>query len=243
MADKPDPKMQVPRIALVSGGNRGIGFEVARQLAAIGHTVILGSRDVAKGEAAARIIDDSYPGRVIAARLDVTKPSDIEQLATRIGQRFAALDVLINNAAIHYDTWQTAIAADIEGAVREAFDTNVLGAWRLIRACVPLMQRKHWGRVVNVSSSAGAISSMTAGTPAYSTTKAALNALTKVVAAELRSSGILVNAVCPGWVATDMGGPGGRPVSEGAAGIVWAATLPDDGPTGGFFRDRQPIDL
>lgn len=242
MADEPAPKRQIPRVALVSGANRGIGFEVVRQLAAIGHTVILGSRDAAQGEAAARTIDHSYPGRVIAARLDVTKPSDIEQLAAMIGQRFAVLDVLINNAAIHYDTRQTAIAADIEGVVREAFDTNVLGAWRLIRACVPLMQRRRWGRVVNVSSSAGAISSMTAGTPAYSTTKAALNALTKIAAAELRGSGILVNAVCPGWAATDMGGPGGRPASEAAVGIVWAATLPDDGPTGGFFRDQRPID-
>jgi NAD(P)-dependent dehydrogenase (short-subunit alcohol dehydrogenase family) len=242
MADETAARNQVTRVALVSGANRGLGFEVARQLAAIGHMVILGSRDAASGEAAARTIGDRHPGRVIAARLDVTKPSDIEQLAARIDQRFGGLDVLINNAAVHYDTWQTAVAADIEGVVREAFETNVLGVWRLIRACVPLMLRKRWGRIVNVSSSAGAISSMTAGTPAYSTTKAALNALTRVVAAELRGSGILVNAVCPGWVATDMGGPGGRPVSEGAAGIVWAATLPDDGPSGGFFRDRRPIE-
>jgi NAD(P)-dependent dehydrogenase (short-subunit alcohol dehydrogenase family) len=242
MADEPALRKQPPRVALVSGGNRGIGFEVVRQLAAIGYTVILGSRDLAKGEAAARAIGDSYPGRVIAARLDVTNLSDVEQLAQRIGQQFAALEVLINNAAVHYDTWQTAIAGDIEGVVREAFDTNVLGAWRLIRAFVPLMRRSRRGRIVNVSSGAGAVSSMSAGTPAYSTSKAALNALTRVVAAELRDSGILVNAVCPGWVATEMGGGGGRPVSDGAAGIVWAATLPDGGPTGGFFRDQRPID-
>jgi NAD(P)-dependent dehydrogenase (short-subunit alcohol dehydrogenase family) len=228
-------------IALVSGGNRGIGLEVVRQLAAIGHTVILASRDPAKGDAAARTIHGSHPGRVIPLRLDVTDPASVERLARNVDQQFGALHVLVNNAAVHYDTWQRATTADIEGVVREAFETNVLGAWRLIRAFVPLMQRNRWGRIVNVSSGAGAISTMGAGTPAYSTTKAALNALTKVVAAELRGSGILVNAVCPGWVATDMGGPGGRPVRDGAAGIVWAATLPDDGPTGGFFRDQQPI--
>jgi len=231
-----------PSIALVSGGNRGIGLEVVRRLAASGHMVLLGSRDLAKGEAAARAIGDGYSERVIAVRLDVTNPASVERLARDVDQQFGGLHVLVNSAAVHYDTGQTATAADIEGVVREAFETNVLGAWRLISAFVPLMRRSGWGRIVNVSSGAGAISSMGAGTPAYSTTKAALNALTRVVAAELRGTGILVNAVCPGWVATDMGGPGGRPVRDGAAGIVWAATLPDDGPTGGFFRDKRPID-
>ena len=231
-----------PSIALVSGGNREIGLEVVRRLAASGHMVLLGSRDLAKGEAAARAIGDGYSERVIAVRLDVTNPAGVERLARDVDQQFGGLHVLVNSAAVHYDTGQTATAADIEGVVREAFETNVLGAWRLIRAFVPLMRRSGWGRIVNVSSGAGAISSMGAGTPAYSTTKAALNALTRVVAAELRGTGILVNAVCPGWVATDMGGPGGRPVRDGAAGIVWAATLPDDGPTGGFFRDKRPID-
>jgi len=231
-----------PSIALVSGGNREIGLEVVRRLAASGHMVLLGSRDLAKGEAAARAIGDGYSERVIAVRLDVTNPAGVERLARDVDQQFGALHILVNSAAVHYDTGQTATAADIEGVVREAFETNVLGAWRLIRAFVPLMRRSGWGRIVNVSSGAGAISSMGAGTPAYSTTKAALNALTRVVAAELRGTGILVNAVCPGWVATDMGGPGGRPVRDGAAGIVWAATLPDDGPTGGFFRDKRPID-
>ena len=231
-----------PSIALVSGGNRGIGLEVVRRLAASGHIVLLGSRDLAKGEAAARAIGDGYSERVIAVRLNVTNPASVERLARDVDQQFGGLHVLVNSAAVHYDTGQTATAADIEGVVREAFETNVLGAWRLISAFVPLMRRSGWGRIVNVSSGAGAISSMGAGTPAYSTTKAALNALTRVVAAELRGTGILVNAVCPGWVATDMGGPGGRPVRDGAAGIVWAATLPDDGPTGGFFRDKRPID-
>jgi NAD(P)-dependent dehydrogenase (short-subunit alcohol dehydrogenase family) len=241
MAREPGPGKRKHRVALVSGGNRGIGFEVVRQLAALGHTVILGSRDLGKGEAAARAAGDSNPGRVIAAHLDVTNPAGVADAVKEIDRRFGALDILINNAGVHYDTWQTAVAADVEGVVREAFETNLLGAWRMIRACVPLMRRNRYGRIVNVSSGAGAITSMAAGTPAYSTSKAALNALTVIVADELRQSAILVNAVCPGWVATEMGGAGGRPVAEGAAGIVWAAILPDGGPTGGFFRDRTPI--
>ena len=230
------------RIALVSGGNRGIGYEIVRQLAGLGHTVILGARDPQKGEAAARALAARVSGRVVAKQLDVVDAQGINNLARQVTEEFGRLDILVNNAAVHYDTWQTATKADIEGIVHESFETNVFGAWRMIKAFVPLMQRHRWGRIVNVSSGAGSLTSMGAGTPAYSTSKAALNALTKVVAAELRRSGILVNAVCPGWVATDMGGAGGRPVEEGAAGVVWAATLPDDGPTGGFFRDRQPIE-
>jgi NAD(P)-dependent dehydrogenase (short-subunit alcohol dehydrogenase family) len=128
----------------------------------------------------------------------------------------------------------------VPSIVREAVEVNVFGAWRLAQAFTPRMRSAGWGRVVNVSSQAGSLASMGAGTPAYSTSKAALNALTRVLAAELRGTGILVNAVCPGWTATDMGG-GGRPVPEGAEGVVWAATLPDGGPTGGFFRDGKTL--
>jgi NAD(P)-dependent dehydrogenase (short-subunit alcohol dehydrogenase family) len=230
------------RIALVSGANRGIGYEVVRQLAGLGHTVILGARDPEKGQAAARALAARVSGRVVAKQLDVVDAQGINNLARQVTEEFGRLDILVNNAAVHYDTWQTATKADIEGIVCESFDTNVFGAWRMIKAFVPLMQRHRWGRIVNVSSGAGSLTSMCAETPAYSTSKAALNALTKVVAAELRTSGILVNAICPGWVATDMGGTGGRPVAEGAAGVVWAATLPDDGPTGGFFRDQRRIE-
>ena len=125
--------------------------------------------------------------------------------------------------------------------VSEALEVNLLGAWRTTQALLPLLRRSRHGRIVNVSSGAGSITQMGAGPPAYQVSKAALNALTRTLAAELRPAGILVNAGCPGWVATDMGGPGGRPVAEGASGIVWAATLPDDGPTGGFFRDGRPV--
>jgi NAD(P)-dependent dehydrogenase (short-subunit alcohol dehydrogenase family) len=121
-------------------------------------------------------------------------------------------------------------------------ETNVYGPWQMVQAFLPLLKKSEHPRIVNVSSGAGALTSMGGGTPAYSMSKAALNALTRMLAAELRRHGILVNSICPGWVATDMGGSGGRPVTEGATGIVWAALLPDDGPTGGFFRDGQPLD-
>ena len=161
-------------------------------------------------------------------------------LGLALAEDFGHLDVLVNNAAIHYDTWQRGVDADL-GVVAEALETNLLGAWRTAQACLPLLRRSEHGRIVNVSSGAGSLTEMGAGAPAYSVSKAALNALTRVLAAELSSEGILVNSVCPGWVATDMGGAGGRPVGEGAASVIWAALLPDDGPTGGFFRDGRQL--
>ncbi|MFC8964760.1 SDR family NAD(P)-dependent oxidoreductase [Streptomyces sp. NPDC102256] len=220
-------------IALVTGANRGIGREVARRLAAEGHTVYLTARS-AKGAADTAA---AIGGRdVRPLRLDVTSDDDVTAAAQNIG----ALDVLINNAAITYDTWQRAVSADLD-VVREAAETNLYGPWRLTRALLPQLRASAHPRVVNVSSEAASLTSMGGGTPAYAASKVALNALTRMFAAELRSDGILVNAVCPGWVATDMGGAGGRPVEEGAAGVLWAATLPDDGPTGGFFRDGRPL--
>jgi NAD(P)-dependent dehydrogenase (short-subunit alcohol dehydrogenase family) len=228
-------------ISLVTGGNRGIGREVCRQLARRGGTVLLGARDAAKAEqAAAALRRDVGPG-VEAVTLDVTDQQGIDRAFAEIAASHGRLDVLVNNAAIHYDTWQTASGADIDGVVSEALATNLLGAWRVARAAVSLMRKGRWGRIVNVSSEAGSLASMSGGPPAYQVSKAALNALTRTLAGELRGTGILVNAVCPGWVATDMGGAGGRPVEEGAASVLWAITLPDSGPTGGFFRDGKPL--
>ena len=116
-----------------------------------------------------------------------------------------------------------------------------MGAWRTAVAFLPLLRRSRHPRIVNVSSQSGSLASMGAGTPAYAVSKAGLNALTRVLAAELRSERILVNSVCPGWVATDMGGPGGRPLAEGAVSILWGVDLPDGGPSGGFFRDGRPL--
>lgn len=223
-------------IALVTGANRGLGRETARQLVARGHTVLVGARSETSAVETATALGDG----AVPLRLDVTSTADIDNAAEEIRRRFGHLDVLINNAAIHYDTWQRAVSADLD-VVREAAETNVLGPWHLVQALLPVLRAGSHQRIVNVSSEAGSLAGMGGGTPAYSLTKAALNALTRMLAAELRAEGFLVNAVCPGWVATDMGGSGGRPVRDGAAGIVWAATLPDDGPTGGFFRDGQSL--
>ncbi|MGD1898142.1 MAG: SDR family oxidoreductase [Phormidesmis sp.] len=229
------------QIALVTGANRGIGLEVVRQLATQGMTVLLGSRNLQKGQSAAKPLQAKGLS-VVACQLDITKPADIEQVAVRLERDYGRLDVLVNNAGILYDTWQTAVEADLS-EVRAAFETNTLGAWQAVKGLLPLLRHSHHGRIVNVSSGAGSLESMSGRTPAYSISKAALNALTIMLSKNLSGDNILVNAVCPGWVATDMGGEGGRSVEEGAASVVWAALLADEGPTGGFFRDGKPISL
>ena len=226
-------------VAVVTGANRGIGLEVTRQLAQKEMTVIMGTRSLEKGQAAMEKLSLNK-GKVIPRQLDVTDSNSINNLAKWVEQQFGHLDILVNNAGILDDTWQQASTADLE-QVQQAIDTNTLGAWRMCQEFLPLIRRSKHGRIVNVSSGAGSLASMGSGTPAYSTSKVALNAFTKMLASELKDTNILINAVCPGWVATDMGGSGGRPVAEGAAGIVWAATLDDDGATGGFFRDGKAI--
>jgi NAD(P)-dependent dehydrogenase (short-subunit alcohol dehydrogenase family) len=227
-------------IALVTGANRGIGREVVRLLARDGFTAILGARDPDKGEAAAAELR-GQDLEVEFRRVDVADAQSVKALGEALANDFGRLDVLVNNAAVYYDTWQRGVDADLD-VVREALETNVLGAWRTAQACVPLLRRSPHGRLVNVSSGAGSLAGMGAGAPAYSVSKAALNAMTRILAAELRDDGVLVNAVCPGWVATDMGGAGGRPLEDGAASVIWAVTLSDDGPTGGFFRDGRPLE-
>jgi NAD(P)-dependent dehydrogenase (short-subunit alcohol dehydrogenase family) len=234
MADKP------VYIALVTGGNRGIGLEVCRQLTSRGFVVLLTARDAAKAKAAASKLADD--GTVEPLAMDVADPKSIENASAEVTKCHGHLDVLVNNAGINYDTWETVENADINGTVMETIATNLLGPWRVCQAFLPLLRKSKAGRIVNVSSESGSLSNMSAGPPAYQVTKAALNAMTRTLAGELRGAHILVNAVCPGWVATEMGGAGApRSVSEGAAGIVWAATLPNDGHTGGFFRDGKPL--
>jgi len=226
-------------IALVTGANRGIGREVARQLAERGHRVLLTARRLEAARRAAAELDPRGT-QLDPRQLDITDEASVQRLAKEVAAEYGRLDILVNNAAINYDSGARASTVDL-AEVERTFQTNLFGAWRTVQAFLPLLRASSHGRIVNVSSGAGSLTEMGAGTPAYATSKAALNALTRILAAELRRDRILVNAICPGWVATDMGGWGGRPVSEGAAGIVWAALLPDNGPTGGFFRDGHPI--
>ena len=226
------------KIALVTGANRGLGFETCKQLSQLGVTVLLTSRDPIKGEVAAKqLIDKGLD--VIFYQLDVSDRSNIKDIFTKIENQFGRLDILINNAAILYDKDQSTMNADLE-LVTKALTTNLFGPWLLCQAFVPLMEKNGYGRIVNVSSGAASMHYMEGGTPAYGISKVALNALTRKLASELGRKNVLVNSVDPGWVATDMGGHGGRPIEDGCRGIVWAATLPNNGPSGGFFYDGEP---
>ncbi|MFC5642395.1 SDR family oxidoreductase [Kitasatospora cinereorecta] len=226
-------------VALVTGANRGIGHETARRLAELGHIVLLCARRAEDAELAAVELA-GLPGAALPRRLDITDADGVEALARSVEAEFGRLDVLVNNAAINYDPAERAVEVDLD-EVRRTLETNLFGAWRMVQAFRPLLGRSAHPRVVNVSSESGSLAGMAGGEPAYGISKAALNALTRKLADELRAERILVNAVCPGWVATDMGGPGGGPVEAGAANVLWAATLPDSGPTGGFFRDGRSL--
>ena len=225
------------QFALVTGANRGIGFEVSKQLADLGYTVFLTARSLDKAQGAVESIAST---NIIPLALDISNQESIVAAAEEVRRHTDVLDVLINNAAIDYDTDQQVLSADLV-RVRRVFETNTMGTWQMVQTFLPLLQKSHHGRIVNVSSGAGALDSLSSGTPAYSLSKAALNALTIMMARALESQKILVNAVCPGWVATDMGGAGGRPVKDGAASVVFAAELAKSGPTGRFFRDGKQI--
>lgn len=230
--------MQETLTALVTGANRGIGLETCRQLAARGYKVFLSARNLVKARQA--VLSQSDSNRFIPVMLDISDAGSINKAYREISAVTPSLDALINNAAIDYDTDQDVLTADLDRA-RRIFEVNTLGTWRVTQTFLPLLKKARQARIVNVSSESGSLAGMKGDAPAYSLSKAALNALTKMTAAALRDTDIKVNAICPGWVATEMGGRGGRPVPEGAAGLVWGATLPDDGPTGGFFRDGKPL--
>jgi NAD(P)-dependent dehydrogenase (short-subunit alcohol dehydrogenase family) len=218
------------RVALVTGTSRGIGAEIARQLAADhGLVVYAGARDPDDVEEAEGIVP---------IELDVTDEDEIFAVQERIGSDVGHLDALVNNAGVYGDPVGAA-DYDIDRA-HEVLEVNTFGPWRLIEAFLPLLHRSDAPRIVNVSSGAGQLSDMNGGRGAYRVSKAALNALTRTLAWDERD--IKINVMCPGWVRTDMGGSAApKSVEEGADTAVWLATLPDDGPTGGFFRNRKPI--
>jgi NAD(P)-dependent dehydrogenase (short-subunit alcohol dehydrogenase family) len=228
------------RVALVTGANRGLGLETCRQLLAGGLRVVATGRDLAATERALRTLGGGEDR--VAVRLDVTDVASIEAARRHVEERLGPVDVLVNNAAVllHEDEEVLAIPAD--GFVR-TLETNLLGAIEVCRAFVPSMAERGYGRIVNVSSGAGQLAGMSTYAPAYSISKAALNAFTRILAETYRGRGVLANAVDPGWVRTDMGGPSApRSLRQGVETTVWLATLPDDGPTGGFFHDRRPIE-
>ena len=228
------------RVAVVTGGNRGIGLEVCRELAQRGLTVVLASRNLRHGEsAAAGLVSAGLDVR--PRQLDTTDPAGVRDLAAWLDRELGGADVLVNNAAILLEEDGDVLRMP-ESAFRDSFETNVMGPLRLCRALVPGMRARRYGRVVNVSSGAGQLGGMGGYAPAYSLSKAALNAVTRLVAHAGQGRNVLVNSVDPGWVRTDMGGPSApRSPAEGADTIVWCATLPDNGPTGGFFHDRRSI--
>ena len=229
------------RIAVVTGGNRGIGLEVCRQLAGKGLRVLLTSRDAGKGEAAAAALAKAKLD-VVFHPLDVGSDESVAVFREYLKKTHGRADVLVNNAGIMIDTRGTSVLKEPLESFHRTLETNFFGALRMAQALVPIMRRNHYGRIVNLSSGLGQLDDMQDGTPAYRVSKTALNALTRMLAAATHGSDILVNSMCPGWVRTDMGGPdASRGVEKGAETAVWLAMLPHGGPTGGFFRDKAPI--
>jgi NAD(P)-dependent dehydrogenase (short-subunit alcohol dehydrogenase family) len=232
--------MAEQKIALVTGGNRGIGFEICRQLGNLGIRVILGSRDSSKGAIATRqLAGEGLP--VEMRELDVADEESIRECMRWIRREIGRLDILVNNAGVMVEEGEAHPEHEIQ-IIRDTMQTNVYGPVLLSRLATPIMKSRRYGRIVNLSSGMGSLAEMGAGYIAYRMSKAALNAVTRVLAAETEGMGILINSVDPGWVQTGMGGrTASRTVAKGAETPVWLATLPDSGPTGGFFRDRKAI--
>ena len=235
--------MPLKRIAIVTGANRGLGREIARQL--MGHDVFVaaGCRDEAKCAATAEALRTAGGnGNVDAHVLDVNDTPSVRAFVEWVVRTHGVPAILVNNAGVFPEERGARLTELSTSYWRATFETNLYGAVRMCREVVPHMQKTRYGRIVNISSGLGQMSQMGAGTPAYRVSKAALNALTITLAAEVRDSGILVNSMSPGWVRTDMGGEEApRSVEEGADTAVWLCLLPSTGPTGQFFRDRKPI--
>lgn len=226
-------------VAIVTGGNRGIGHEICKELSKAGCNVVLTSRNEEEGRRAVAKLH--HHDKVTYRRLDVTDSKDIESLRDWVLKTYGRVDILINNAGVYLDEGVSVFDVD-ENIMQDTIAVNFYGAFHMCRAFVPIMRQNGYGRIVNVSSGYGAMSEMGGYVAAYRISKAALNALTLIMANELRDGNIKVNAVCPGWVRTDMGG-GMAPISPEAAAkdIVHFALVDAKGPTGGFFRHKKPI--
>lgn len=233
--------MAARRIAIVTGGNRGIGLEIARQLMRDDVFVVIGARDAGKGRRAVEELR-AFGDNVESFTLDVNDTRSVRRFVDHVARAHGAPGILVNNAGVYPEAFDATVVDTPTAIWRETLETNLLGAVRMCREVVPRMRKLRYGRIVNISSGLGQLQKMTAGSPAYRVSKAALNALTRTLADEVAGSGILVNSMSPGWVQTDMGGTQApRSVEEGADTAVWLCLLPSTGPTGQFFRDRKAI--
>jgi len=229
------------RLCIVTGANRGIGYEICRQLGRLECRVLLTSRDPANGQAAAQtLVEEGLP--IIYHQLDVTDEASIATLRKFVGKEFGRLDVLVNNAGISIRGDNSIMTLPLD-TLQRTLETNLFGALRMCQVFIPLMRKLNYGRVVNVSSTMGQHAHMADMSAAYRLSKDSLNAITQMIASSIRGKDILVNACCPGWVRTEMGGAHAtRSPEEGADTIIWLATLPRGGPSGGFFKDRERIE-
>ncbi len=236
------------KIALVTGAGKGLGFATSMDLAKKGYQVLMVARSLDKLKKAVQDVDcEGLSLELFEA--DITRAEDVQRLKEQVIKKVSHLDVLVNNAGVFLESLDSQYPEKTSAlhvhpdVVLRTFESNTLGAFRMCQAFIPLMKKNGYGRVVNVSSGMGQLSEMEGNWPGYRMSKTAMNAMTRVLASELKGSNIKVNSVCPGWVRTDMGGPNAqRTIEEGIAGIVWAATLQDDGPTGGFFRDGKTLE-
>ncbi len=238
---------QTKKIAVVTGTGKknGLGFATSDALAKKGYTVVMVARDTKQLESFITPLKKEGLS-VEAFQCDITNDSQVKKLADHVSSTYGRLDVLVNNAGVFLDSMDPAqssiLTADLNTVAR-SIDINTVGALRMIQAFTPLMKKSGGGNIVNVSSGMGQLSEMNGSFASYRISKTALNAVTKIFSEELNDDKIHVNSVCPGWVRTEMGGDGAdRSLEEGIQGIVWAATLPTDGPTGGFFRDGEKLD-
>lgn len=232
--------MNEKKIALVTGANRGIGLEICRQLIRENIFVILTARDESKGKAAAKSLNENE-NSIIFHQLDLVSNDRILNIEEFVKSKFGRIDILINNAGILIDENQSALEVNMD-IIKNTFESNLIGPYKLIQSFIPLMKKNNYGRIVNMSSGMGAFNEMNGGYAGYRISKTALNAMTKILASELVGTNILINTMSPGWVKTDMGGEQApRSVEEGADTAVWLSKLPDGGPSGKFFRDRTEI--